>query len=219
MSSYCFDHVQSADCCGTMYISYCVTTATKNTSDGKTRTAWCSGWLTLTDWHVSGETTRWASSSVSNEHGRGGTKTGEHETRVNIVESLPDDVWYLFTEPRQYDLWENVPCFAALLQAEHHQEGARTKTPFQVSVTTSLSFSSCFIPTATHTFIFIASSLPSIRFLKLPQDNRKPMVDPAESPEYTPPQDQDFVDSSPAHEFSEDHFEVSPDRASPQPPP
>ncbi|TMS15778.1 Transcription factor ETV7 [Larimichthys crocea] len=57
------------------------------------------------------------------------------------------------------------------------------------------------------------------RFLKLPQDNRKPMVDPAESPEYTPPQDQDFVDSSPAHEFSEDHFEVSPDRASPQPPP
>ncbi|KAG8002644.1 Transcription factor ETV7 [Nibea albiflora] len=57
------------------------------------------------------------------------------------------------------------------------------------------------------------------RFLKLPQDNRKPMVDPAESPEYTPPQDRDFPDSSPAHEFSEDHFEVSPDRASPQPPP
>ncbi|TKS77651.1 Transcription factor ETV7 ETS translocation variant 7 ETS-related protein [Collichthys lucidus] len=57
------------------------------------------------------------------------------------------------------------------------------------------------------------------RFLKLPQDNRKPMVDPAESPEYTPPQDQDFLDSSPAHEFSEDHFEVSPDHASPQPPP
>ncbi|KAM9350851.1 transcription factor ETV7 [Symphorus nematophorus] len=57
------------------------------------------------------------------------------------------------------------------------------------------------------------------RFLKLPQDVRRPLADAADSPEHTPPQDRDFPDSSPAHEFSEDHFEVSPDRASPQPPP
>ncbi|XP_044065694.1 transcription factor ETV7 isoform X2 [Siniperca chuatsi] len=56
------------------------------------------------------------------------------------------------------------------------------------------------------------------RFLKLPQGIRKPQADPAESPEHTPPQDGDFPDNSPTHEFSEDHFEVSPDRASPQPP-
>ncbi|XP_070695788.1 transcription factor ETV7 [Pempheris klunzingeri] len=56
------------------------------------------------------------------------------------------------------------------------------------------------------------------RFLKLPQDVRKPQADPAESPEHTSPQDGDFPDSSLAHEFSENHFEVSPDRASPQPP-
>uniref|UniRef100_UPI0037E71A53 transcription factor ETV7 n=1 Tax=Semicossyphus pulcher TaxID=241346 RepID=UPI0037E71A53 len=56
------------------------------------------------------------------------------------------------------------------------------------------------------------------RFLKLPTDNKKP---PAESefPECTSPQDGDFPDSSPTYEFSEDHFEVSPDHASPQPPP
>ncbi|XP_026188149.1 transcription factor ETV7 isoform X2 [Mastacembelus armatus] len=53
------------------------------------------------------------------------------------------------------------------------------------------------------------------RFLKLPQDIRKQQTDNAESPEHTPPQD---GDSSPTHEFTEDHFEVSPDRASPQPP-
>ncbi|XP_051282213.1 transcription factor ETV7 isoform X6 [Dicentrarchus labrax] len=57
------------------------------------------------------------------------------------------------------------------------------------------------------------------RFLKLPHDNRKPQADPAESPEHTLFQDGDFPDSSPVPEFSEDHFEVSPDRASPQPPP
>ncbi|XP_035512127.1 transcription factor ETV7 isoform X1 [Morone saxatilis] len=56
------------------------------------------------------------------------------------------------------------------------------------------------------------------RFLKLPHDIRKPQADPAESPEHTS-QDGDFPDSSPIPEFSEDHFEVSPDRASPQPPP
>nr|XP_046252076.1 transcription factor ETV7 isoform X2 [Scatophagus argus] len=57
------------------------------------------------------------------------------------------------------------------------------------------------------------------RFLKLPQDIKKPLVDSAESPERTPPQDGDFPDGSPAHEFSDGHFEVSPDRVSPQPPP
>ncbi|XP_044207582.1 transcription factor ETV7 isoform X2 [Thunnus albacares] len=57
------------------------------------------------------------------------------------------------------------------------------------------------------------------RFLKTPQDIRKQQAEPQESPEHTPPQDKDFTDSSPTHEFSDDHFEVSPDRASPQPPP
>lgn len=57
------------------------------------------------------------------------------------------------------------------------------------------------------------------RFLKLPQNSRRAQADPAESPEHTPPENGDFTDSSPAHDFSEDHFEVSPDRASPQPPP
>ncbi|XP_049922041.1 transcription factor ETV7 [Epinephelus moara] len=57
------------------------------------------------------------------------------------------------------------------------------------------------------------------RFLKLPQDVKKPQADPAESPGHTPPQDGDFPDGTPTHEFSEDHFEVSPDRASPQHPP
>ncbi|XP_053174247.1 transcription factor ETV7 isoform X3 [Scomber japonicus] len=57
------------------------------------------------------------------------------------------------------------------------------------------------------------------RFLKTPQDIKKQQADPPESPEHTPPQDRDFTDSSPAHEFIDDHFEVSPDRVSPQPPP
>ncbi|XP_008284349.1 transcription factor ETV7 isoform X2 [Stegastes partitus] len=55
------------------------------------------------------------------------------------------------------------------------------------------------------------------RFLKLPQDIKKQQVDTSASPEHTPPQDGDFADSSPIHDFSEDRFEVSPDRASPQP--
>ncbi|XP_041656221.1 transcription factor ETV7 isoform X2 [Cheilinus undulatus] len=57
------------------------------------------------------------------------------------------------------------------------------------------------------------------RFLKLPQDIKKQKVDPAEYPEYTPPQEEDLTDSSPTYDFSEERFEVSPDRASPQPPP
>ncbi|KAK2851456.1 hypothetical protein Q5P01_007732 [Channa striata] len=57
------------------------------------------------------------------------------------------------------------------------------------------------------------------RFLKLPQDIRKQQIDPVESPEHTPLEDGEFADSSPTHEFSEDHFEISPDRASPQTPP
>lgn len=55
------------------------------------------------------------------------------------------------------------------------------------------------------------------RFLKLPHDTKKLHVDPVESPEHTSPQE--TADSSPTQEFSEDHFEVSPDRASPQHPP
>ncbi|KAF7668717.1 hypothetical protein LDENG_00289690 [Lucifuga dentata] len=50
------------------------------------------------------------------------------------------------------------------------------------------------------------------RFLKTPQDIKKHQVDPTESPEHTP-------DNTPPHELNEDHFEVSPDPASPQSPP
>lgn len=53
--------LQNADCCGTTFISCCVTSVTKNTSDGKTGTAWCSGWSTPMDWHVCGGTRRWVS--------------------------------------------------------------------------------------------------------------------------------------------------------------
>ncbi|KAM9752812.1 transcription factor ETV7 isoform 2-T2 [Menidia menidia] len=55
------------------------------------------------------------------------------------------------------------------------------------------------------------------RFLKLPQDIRKQQV-VAGSTEHSPLLDRDFPDSSPVHELGEDHFEVSPDRASPPPP-
>ncbi|KAK5863637.1 hypothetical protein PBY51_000654 [Eleginops maclovinus] len=55
------------------------------------------------------------------------------------------------------------------------------------------------------------------RFLKLPHDTKKLHIDPVELPEHTSPEE--TADSSPTHEFSEDHFEVSPDRASPQHPP
>nr|XP_020472140.1 transcription factor ETV7-like isoform X3 [Monopterus albus] len=54
------------------------------------------------------------------------------------------------------------------------------------------------------------------RFLKLPHDIRKRQSDIAESPEHTPPQDRDLPYTQ---DHREDHFEVSPDRASPQPPP
>ncbi|XP_031700336.1 transcription factor ETV7 isoform X2 [Anarrhichthys ocellatus] len=57
------------------------------------------------------------------------------------------------------------------------------------------------------------------RFLKLPKDTKKPQADAAESSEHSLPQDGDFSHSSPTHEFSEDHFEVSPHHASPQHPP
>uniref|UniRef100_A0A673BDT8 Transcription factor ETV6 n=1 Tax=Sphaeramia orbicularis TaxID=375764 RepID=A0A673BDT8_9TELE len=57
------------------------------------------------------------------------------------------------------------------------------------------------------------------RFLKIPQDIKKHQNDHVESPENTSHLDQDYPDSSPTQEFSEDHFEVSPDRcSSPQTP-
>lgn len=79
----------------------------------------------------------------------------------------------------------------------------------------------CHLPvlsTAAHTFIIVDSILSLLRFLKLPHDIRKPLVDHGESPDHTPPQDKEFKDTSPAHKLSEGHFEVSPHRASPQPP-
>lgn len=57
------------------------------------------------------------------------------------------------------------------------------------------------------------------RFLKTPQAIKKHQNDHVESPEHTLHQDKDYPDSSPAQEFSEDHFEVSPERcSSPQTP-
>ncbi|XP_040049798.1 transcription factor ETV7 isoform X2 [Gasterosteus aculeatus] len=56
------------------------------------------------------------------------------------------------------------------------------------------------------------------RFLKLPKDTRKQRADAAQSPEHTPPQDGDSANSGTTHEFSEEHFEVSPDHASPHHP-
>lgn len=58
------------------------------------------------------------------------------------------------TAERQYDLWEVVPCSAPLLQAEHHQKRARTKTPLQVGVL-SCSFFSCIFTIVTNTYIFL----------------------------------------------------------------
>lgn len=117
---------QSADCSGTMCISCCVMTATRNTFDGKIQTAWCSGSSTPMGLHVSGGTTRLVLRSVFQGWG-----TATHREGLKIVQDQ-DNVWSLFAEPTQYDIRENVPCFAALLQAEHHQKRARTKTPLQV---------------------------------------------------------------------------------------
>lgn len=66
--------------------------------------------------------------------------------------------------------------------------------------------------------LFTVWLLTALRFLKLPLEIKKHQLD-AESPERTPPQEGDFPDSSHTHDFSEDLFEVSPDRASPLPPP
>lgn len=54
------------------------------------------------------------------------------------------------------------------------------------------------------------------RFLKLPNGVKRLAVDRGSSTEHTPPRDQDYEELSP--ESSENHFEVSPDRTSPQPP-
>lgn len=51
------------------------------------------------------------------------------------------------------------------------------------------------------------------RFLKLPPNTRKQQTEPAVSPELSPDR------GSPEQEFFQSHFEISPDRISPQPPP
>ncbi|XP_057678705.1 transcription factor ETV7 isoform X2 [Corythoichthys intestinalis] len=53
------------------------------------------------------------------------------------------------------------------------------------------------------------------RFLKTPQDIRKELEDNA-SPAHSPLQDSNFPDGSPFSEFSEERFQVSPDRTSPE---
>ncbi|XP_019747141.1 transcription factor ETV7 isoform X3 [Hippocampus comes] len=53
------------------------------------------------------------------------------------------------------------------------------------------------------------------RFLKTPQDIQKELDDPLASPAHSPLQDRNFPGSSPSSELSEEHFEVSPDRTSP----
>ncbi|XP_054645184.1 transcription factor ETV7 isoform X2 [Dunckerocampus dactyliophorus] len=54
------------------------------------------------------------------------------------------------------------------------------------------------------------------RFLKTPQDIRKEQADPHEALDHSPLHDSDYPDSSPSYELSHEHFEVSPDRTSPQ---
>lgn len=76
-----------------------------------------------------------------------------------------------------------------------------------------------FLSTHMNTYCCLFSDLPtSRRFLKIPHDKKKTLAAQAKSPEPAPPQDGDLEDCSPAHVFREDQFEVSPDRASPQPP-
>lgn len=210
----CFNHCQSADYCGTMCISSCVTSVTKNTSDGKTRAAWCSGWSIQMGWHVSGETTRWASRSLWCIKHR---KLNTH-METQILRDL-DDVWSLL-QNRDNMTYEKM----SRALRHYYKLNIIKKERGQKLLFRSLSFlfviQFLYSPhRKTCRFIVIVSCLASIRFLKLPQDIRKQQIDPAESPEHTPPEDREFPDSSPVHEFSEDHFEVSPDRASPQTPP
>ncbi|XP_068162282.1 transcription factor ETV7 isoform X2 [Antennarius striatus] len=56
------------------------------------------------------------------------------------------------------------------------------------------------------------------RFLKLPQDVRKQVADPTESPEHTP-WDRNSPDIIPSQEFGVKQFEISPDHSSPDVPP
>lgn len=115
------------------------------------------------------------------------------------------------TAQRKYDLWKDVPCFAALLQAEHHQERAWTKTALQVWVL-FCSFSACICTTIPHTHTISAFLW---RFLKLPK-KKNLLTDHSKIAEDT--QDEDLEDPGSPSDLSEDHFEVSPDRASPDPP-
>ncbi|XP_077371438.1 transcription factor ETV7 isoform X3 [Festucalex cinctus] len=54
------------------------------------------------------------------------------------------------------------------------------------------------------------------RFLKTPQDIGKELDDAIESPAHSPLQDRNFADSSSSSELSEERFEVSPDRTTPE---
>ncbi|XP_034028406.1 transcription factor ETV7 isoform X2 [Thalassophryne amazonica] len=55
------------------------------------------------------------------------------------------------------------------------------------------------------------------RFLKIPQDLTKQEIVLTGSPEGTSPQERDTENNSPSRDYSEEHFELSPDPASPQP--
>lgn len=61
-----------------------------------------------------------------------------------------------------------------------------------------------------------ASFLHAIRFLKIPNGAKRLAADGGRSTERTPPRDQDFEGLSTVS--SKAHFEISPDRTSPQPP-
>lgn len=196
---------QSADCYGTTSISCSVMTATKNTSDGKTGTAWCSRWSTPTVWHVCGGTKRW------------GVFLSYYDWHGNVTVTTFALPGLCPTESRQHDVRKNVPRSATLLQAERHQEGTRTEAPLQVCLPPDArSFSPPSSRTRKMCIDPSASFLHDIRFLKLPSGAKRLAVDRGGSAERTPPRDQDFEELSP--ESSEDHFEVSPDRTSPQPP-
>lgn len=79
-----------------MCIACCAIVITKNTFDGKTRTALCSEWWTQMDWHVSGETTRCVAWSALF------TPNGEENSKNKVYQVL--NFKSHITAQRQYDL-------------------------------------------------------------------------------------------------------------------
>lgn len=177
---------------------------TKNTSDGKTGTVWCLRLSTPTVWHVSGETKRWASphlcclSNLSQQSHSDNVGT----LMVFVLQNRDNMTYEKMSRALRHYYKLNV------IRKERGQ-----KLLFRSLFLPTLVFSP-FVSTRKICMNTFASFLHAIRFLKLPNGAKRLAVDCGSSTEHTPPQDQDFEELSP--ESSEDHFEVSPDRTSPQ---